>query len=162
MIRPATIRELSLIRASWCRAWNVRGIDLRHGMLAWGEGRKLAPAMARRMHSCLVDGLTSPSTCLVYAVPPVDDDAGSQPLAWLCRELVERGGEPHFVALHFVYTIAKARSRGLASELLRFANGEALALEVPLRPTHENAAGAALLRKLNDDRQRTDRHQAAV
>lgn len=156
MIRPATAPECSIIRAAWARTFNPsagRG-DLVQGMLPWGRRfnedgeevwpRRVSPTLARRMVNALADSLATPETVIVW-------DVDGQPLSCLCREMVSREGAPHFVAVHFTYTVGPARGHGLALSLLRYAKAEADATGVPMRPTHMTEAGAGLMRKLKSD-----------
>ena len=153
MIRAANEDELRLARSSWARSWNLRGHELQHGAFPWGAQRSVSPGLVRRMHASLVAETATSENVLAYVV---DAPNGPEALAWCCRELVRRDGRPGFVALHFVYTVRGARSRGLALALLRYVRAEADTVGVPIRPTHSNPAGRALLAKLSHDQQRTD------
>jgi GNAT superfamily N-acetyltransferase len=150
MIRAATQPECSIIRAAWVRTFNPsagRG-DLVDGMLPWGrDRRRISPVIARVMLNAVADKLATPETVIVW-------DVDGEPLSCLCRDVLEsRPGRVPLVAVHFVYTLAAARGRGLASSLLRFAMAEADRLGAELRPTHMTEAGAGLWRSVTDVRQ---------
>ena len=153
MIRPATEAELRFIRASWARSWNPRSTDLAGGMFAWGSGRRVSSAMARRMHGALVDATATTSTSLVWAVD------GGEPLSWCCRELLPPAGDkPALCLMHFCYTVKAARSKGLASALVRYVRAEADTIDVRVVETHLNGPGRGLLKKARDqdDQQRAN------
>lgn len=149
MIRAATEPECSIIRAAWVRTFNPsagRG-DLVDGMLPWGrDRRRVSPAIARIMLNAVADRLATPKTVIVW-------DVDGEPLSCLCREVLEpRPGRVPLVAVHFAYTLAAARGRGLASSLLRFVAAEADQLGAELKPTHMTEAGAGLWRSVTDVR----------
>lgn len=141
MIRPSTKPELAIIRSAWTKTFNPsqgHG-DLKDGLMLWGSNRLVSPALTRRMLSRMVDEVATEETVLVYDVDGI-------PLSVICRELVEKDGEPRFVAVHFVYTVAKARRKNLATMLLQYVCSEANALEIPIRETAMTPNGRALKR----------------
>lgn len=112
-------------------------------MFTWGDGvltRRTAMAYLARF----IDATATTSTCLVAAI---DTDHGtSEPLAWVCRELLERDDD-RVCALHYAYTLQNAQRKGLALSLVRYVMREAQTLGVNVVPTHLNGKGKALLAK---------------
>lgn len=146
MIRAATEPECAIIRAAWVRTFNPsagRG-DLVDGMLPWGRAdrRRVSPFVARLMMNTVTTALATSKTVIVW-------DVDGEPLSCLCRDVLEpRPGRVPLVAVHFAYTLAAARGRGLASSLLRFAAAEAQQIGAEVKPTHMTEAGAGLWRSV--------------
>ncbi len=150
VVRPATEGELAMVRHSWRRSWRLTrecthpnrdgGKDR---VLPWAGGvviRRTAMSYLARF----IEATATTSTCLVAAV--ATDSGGEEPLAWVCRELLnERDSEDETCALHYVYTVQTARRRGLAKMLVQHVLREAAAYGVQVEPTHMNGRGGALM-----------------
>lgn len=116
--------------------------DLRSGLMLWGENRSVAPGLVRKMLNGLADSLATVDTVLVW-------DVDGQPLSCVCRSLIERDGEPLYVSVPFIYTVAKARRHGLALALLKYIKAEADTLGVDMKATTQTPNGVALKRALD-------------
>jgi len=141
-----------MVRHSWRRSWRLHRehtrpnrVPGRDRVFTWGDGviaRRTAAAYLARF----IDATATTTTCLVAAV---DTDHGtSEPLAWVCRELLERDDDGDRVcALHYAYTLHDAQRKGLALSLVRYVLREAETLGVDVEATHINGKGRALLEK---------------
>ena len=149
-VRPATESELRFVHHSWRKSWRHRRehtANNRHGsgrVFMWGPGAITQQAASAYLDAFIKTNATT-ATVLVAAVEaPVDEPGNNQPLAWVCRDLVQDSGS-EFCAVHFAYTVKAARRRGWARGLLEYVMREAATAGVPVEATHINGRGAALM-----------------
>lgn len=126
-IRNATALEREECARQWVASFEPGSVPVTVGSVR----RSLEPRLWRLAHRMLVASLLA--ECVTFVV--VLDEVPHEPLAWICFRDSK---------VHYVYTVDKARHKGLASMLLRHV--AKLCDVVPLSFSHMTAGGSALIR----------------
>lgn len=146
-IRPATEDELRLVRSSWRHQMRPRFRDAEpmgpqmHGH-PWGRKRYIGQSTAAEMLRLYIDAHATTGDVLVAAV---DDDEGSEAVAWASRSLTkDSSGALLSCIVHYVYVLDRARRQGLGARLLRYIRQEARTAGVDAVPGAMNSPGVCL------------------